>query len=78
MLMVSFRPPADSDLTAVGERQALHIKTEWDKERASGMPFPDIIYTSPLLRALRTCDIALGALAKDSDWMPVVVIEVCV
>lgn len=53
---------ADSDLTPVGIAQALRIKEEWDKEHDFGIPCPEKIYTSPLTRALKTCDIAF-------DWI---------
>jgi hypothetical protein len=56
--------------------QALHIKDEWEKERAFGMPMPDKVYTSPLTRALRTCDIAFGWLKKIQPQAPLMVVEV--
>lgn len=67
---------ADSDLTPAGVVQALHIKYEWEKERAFGIPLPDKIYTSPLTRALRTCDIAFDWLVKGEGRTPVLVVEV--
>ncbi|KAF9448759.1 phosphoglycerate mutase [Macrolepiota fuliginosa MF-IS2] len=67
----------DSDLTPAGVIQALLIKHEWEKEQAFGIPVPDKIYTSPLTRALRTCDIAFDWLAKDEVKGPVFVVENC-
>ncbi|KXN88387.1 putative phosphomutase PMU1, partial [Leucoagaricus sp. SymC.cos] len=67
----------DADLTAVGIIQALHIKTEWEREQAFGIPLPDKIYTSPLTRALRTCNIAFGHPKQNHPSIPIVVVENC-
>ncbi|KAF7761011.1 hypothetical protein Agabi119p4_10420 [Agaricus bisporus var. burnettii] len=65
----------DSDLTPAGIAQALRIKEEWDKERDFGIPCPEKIYTSPLTRALKTCDIAFDWIANKQK--SVLVVENC-
>jgi len=67
---------ADPDLTVTGIAQALYIKNEWEKERAFGIPLLDKIYTSPLTRALQTCNIAFGWLKKCQPKLPILVVEV--
>ncbi len=67
---------ADSDLTPAGVNQALAIKSEWEKESKFGIPLPGKIYTSPLTRALRTCDIAFDWLVQGEAKSSVLVVEV--
>ncbi|KAJ3566660.1 hypothetical protein NP233_g6866 [Leucocoprinus birnbaumii] len=67
----------DSDLTIEGVNQALHIKNEWEKELSFGIPALDKIYTSPLTRALKTCNIAFGGMKKDHCSVPILVVENC-
>jgi len=44
----------DPQLTPLGEQQARHAHTAWEKERVFGIPLPEKLYTSPLTRAIRT------------------------
>ncbi|KAF5349934.1 hypothetical protein D9756_009280 [Leucocoprinus leucothites] len=72
------RTNGDGEVTwGPGISQALHIKNEWEKERAFGIPSLDKVYTSPLTRALKTCDIAFNCSKKYHPSIPILVVENC-
>lgn len=67
MLRTSFYPPADPELTPLGEDQARMANEAWKAELPHGIPLPQAIYCSPLHRALRTNALTFEDVLKETS-----------
>ncbi|TFK38871.1 phosphoglycerate mutase-like protein [Crucibulum laeve] len=68
----------DPLLTPVGEQQAVDAQVAWKVELPFGIPLPDKLYSSPLTRALKTCEITFDGIIPSNDpERTVTVVENC-
>ncbi|KAG6910358.1 hypothetical protein DXG01_011073, partial [Tephrocybe rancida] len=63
---------ADPELTPIGERQALDAQDAWRLELSLGIPLPGKLYSSPMTRALKTCELTFDSLMSDQYRRPTV------
>ncbi|KAF9459985.1 histidine phosphatase superfamily [Collybia nuda] len=66
----------DPELTATGIRQAVTAQEAWEIELTFGIPLPEKLYTSPLTRAMKTCEVTFNGVLPD-DKRRAVVVENC-
>ncbi|KAF9459983.1 phosphoglycerate mutase-like protein [Collybia nuda] len=66
----------DPELTAIGVGQAISAHEAWKAELPFGIPHPEKFYTSPLTRAMKTCEITFDGILPD-DKRRAIVIENC-
>ncbi|KAF9459982.1 phosphoglycerate mutase-like protein [Collybia nuda] len=66
----------DPELTAIGISQAVTVNDEWKAEFPFGIPLPEKLYTSPLTRAMKTCEVTFEGILPD-DKRRAVVVENC-
>jgi hypothetical protein len=64
---------ADPELTCIGLEQAAAANNAWKTELAFGIPLPEKFYTSPLTRAIKTCEVTFNGILSDDNRRTVVV-----
>ncbi|TDL19205.1 phosphoglycerate mutase-like protein [Rickenella mellea] len=60
----------DPDLTPAGEDQARAAHDIWEEELAYNIQIPQKFYSSPLTRAIRTCQLSFDGLVNDPHCRP--------
>ncbi|KAF8064321.1 histidine phosphatase superfamily [Lyophyllum atratum] len=62
----------DPELTTLGKGQAVDAHDAWEAELAFGIPLPQKLYSSPMTRALKTCEVTFNGLLSDENRRPTV------
>ncbi|KAG8843913.1 hypothetical protein FRB96_003696 [Tulasnella sp. 330] len=65
----------DAELSPVGIAQARAANALWKKEIAAGMPLPTQLYSSPFVRAAKTCKVTFDDLIISNGKVKPLVIE---
>ncbi|KAF5376673.1 hypothetical protein D9615_007906 [Tricholomella constricta] len=63
----------DPELTTIGKGQAVDAQDVWKAELAFEIPLPGKLYSSPLTRAARTCELTFNGLLSDQNRRPIIV-----